>query len=292
MKAGASDAPPLRVMIVDDEAPARRRLALLLETIHGVTLAGEAANGVAAVEAIVALSPDLVLLDIRMPGLDGFEVIEAVGRAAMPDVVFVTAYDEHAVQAFEVQALDYLLKPVDPARLREAVARAVARRGEARAARNMRREAVAVIAADRVGPLRRLLAHDAAGAAALVDLHTLVLARAQRNYVLLRSPQGEFRARGTIGDLAARLDPQRFLRVNRSDIVRLDAIVQLAPWSHGDYRIVLPDGLALLWSRRYRARDAGQFSLARTRVTQRAGDAPNGSQGSAKATTLSERVTP
>ncbi|MBI2796808.1 MAG: response regulator transcription factor [Gemmatimonadetes bacterium] len=262
---------PLKVLVVDDEAPARRRLAMLLARIPGVVLVGEAANGVAAVEAITELAPDLVLLDIRMPGLDGFEVIEAVGRAAMPDVVFVTAFDEHAVRAFEVKALDYLLKPVEPVRLRDAVGRAVARRGEARGARSMRREAVATIAAERVGPMRRLLAYDAAGAASLVDLDAVVLARAQRNYVQLRTPQREFRARGTIGDLADRLDPQRFLRVNRSDIVRLDAIAQLAPWSHGDYRIVLPDGMALLWSRRYRARDVGQFSLVRERTGEAKG---------------------
>ena len=265
----AAAASPLRVLVVDDEAPARRRLIALLAAIPEVTVAGEAADGPSAVARIAALAPDVVLLDIRMPRLDGFEVIEAVGQGAMPDVVFVTAFDEHAVRAFDVRALDYLLKPVEPARLRDAIARAMDRRFEAAERRKARRDDVDAVAAERARPLARVLAHDARGKAALVPVSALVLARAQRNYVALHTAQGAYRVRGTIGDLAERLDAARFLRVNRSDIVRLDAIEELAPWSHGDYRIVLPDGAALLWSRRYRARDARQCSLVRARAAGR-----------------------
>ena len=253
---------PLGVLVVDDEAPARRRLAALLADVPAVVIVGEAADGVEAVARIEALAPDLVLLDIRMPGLGGFDVIEALG-AAMPPVVFVTAYDAHALRAFEVHALDYLLKPVEPARLHAAVERARLLRGAPRARRTAVASAAAELAAREVRPLHRLLASDASGVMALVAVDEVVLARAQRNYVALRTGRGEFRLRGTIAALEERLDRTRFLRVNRSDIVRLDAIASLAPWSHGDYRLVLPDGSALLWSRRYRARDAAQFELAR-----------------------------
>ncbi len=251
---------PLRVLIVDDEAPARRRLARLLASMPDVALAGEAEGGHEAVERIRALTPDLVLLDVQMPGLDGFGVVEAVGPSAMPAVVFVTAYDAHALRAFEVRALDYLLKPVAPDRLREAVDRARPRATVRRAAESA--DAVAAPPSeDAPGPpLRHLLVHDARGAQ-LLPVDDVELARAERNYVALHTARGAFRVRGTIGALAARLDASRFLRVNRSDVVRLDAIRELQPWSHGDYRIVLRDGTALLWSRRFRAEQAGAFEL-------------------------------
>lgn len=251
---------PLRVLIVDDEAPARRRLAMLLADDPTAMVVGEADDGPEAVAQVEALAPDVVLLDIRMPGLDGFEVIEAVG-AAMPAVIFVTAFDEHAVRAFTVQALDYLLKPVEPARLAHALARARERRDGAAAARRAWQAKTVAVAAAQARPLARLLAHDANGDVALVAVDDIALARAQRNYVELHTARGAYRLRGTIGALEARLDRVQFLRVNRSDIVRLAAIAKLSPWSHGDYRLELPGGMALLWSRRYRSRDAAQFAL-------------------------------
>lgn len=247
----------LRVLVADDEAPARRRLRRLLDALPDVEIVGEAATGAEAVAAIHALVPDLVLLDVQMPELDGFAVVAAVGVDAMPPVVFVTAHDEHALRAFEVRALDYLVKPVAPERLGDAVARARARR------RPERRAELAGVVAERAGPLRRLLALDERGAAHLLDVEAITLARAERNYVTLHTPRGAFRVRGTITALAERLDPTRFLRVNRSDVVRLDAIRELRPWAHGDWRVVLPDGRALLWSRRYRAQAAGRFEVAR-----------------------------
>jgi two-component system LytT family response regulator len=250
---------PLRVLIVDDEAPARRRLARLLASVPDVALAGEADGGQEAVERIRALTPDLVLLDVQMPGLDGFGVVDAIGPSAMPAVVFVTAYDAHALRAFEVRALDYLLKPVAPDRLREAVDRARPHAAVRRAAE--RADVPPAAPEDASGPpLRHLLVHDARGAQ-LLPVEDVELARAERNYVALHTARGAFRVRGTIGALAARLDASRFLRVNRSDVVRLDAIRELQPWSHGDYRIVLRDGTALLWSRRFRAEQAGAFEL-------------------------------
>ena len=190
----------------------------------------------------------------------------------MPPVIFVTAFDEHALRAFDVRAIDYLLKPVEPARLRAAVTRARQLRDATAAERRLRHASIAAVAAEQARPLQRLLAHDASGDVALVSVDDLVLARAQRNYVSLKTTSGEFRVRGTIAALEERLDPRHFLRVNRSDIVRLGAITSLAAWSHGDYRIELP-GIALLWSRRYRARDAAQFELARARTPETQGKA-------------------
>ena len=255
----------LRVLIVDDEAPARRRLTRMLAAIPEVALVGEAESGIDAVERIETTSPDLVLLDIQMPSLDGFGVIDAVGPDAMPDVVFVTAYDEHAVRAFEVHALDYLLKPVAPERLRAAIDRALARQASPdepppRDADEPTERAAALDAVVRTRPLRRLLVRDDRGAR-LLAVDAIDLARAERNYVALHTADGVFRVRGTIGTLADRLDPDTFLRVNRSDVVRVDAIAEMQPWSHGDYRIVLRGGLALLWSRRYRAASGAEFEL-------------------------------
>lgn len=262
--------PPLRVLVADDEAPARRKLRRLLDTVPGVAVAGEAASGEEAVTQIAALAPDLVLLDVQMPVLDGFGVVAAVGVDRMPPVVFVTAYDEHALHAFEVRALDYLLKPVTGARLRDALDRArrrhaggvVAGAEGATGDAARRRDALAALVGAQ--PLRRILVHDARGpahGARLLSVDAVDLARAERNYVVLHTAYGTFRVRGTVGALAARLDPAAFLRVNRSDVVRLDAVRELQPWSHGDYRVVLRDGTALLWSRRYRAQDAAAFGL-------------------------------
>jgi two-component system LytT family response regulator len=249
---------PLRVLVVDDEPPARRKLLRLLGELPDVAVAGEAESGPEAVARIRELAPDLVLLDVQMPGLDGFGVVQAVGVDAMPAVVFVTAHDEHALRAFEVRALDYLLKPVALDRLREAVTRVRARlhAHEVAAPDGAAREAAPPTAP----ALRHLLVHDARGAQ-LLPVEDIALARAERNYVALHTARGTFRVRGTIGGLAGRLDAARFLRVNRSDVVRLDAIAELQPWSHGDYRIVLRDGTALLWSRRFRAEQAGAFEL-------------------------------
>ena len=251
----------MRALIVDDEAPARRRLTRLLATIEDLEVVGEAESGDEAVTRIAELEPDVVFLDIQMPGLNGVGVVKAVGVDEMPLVIFVTAFDEHAVAAFEVRALDYLLKPVVPDRLRSDVERAREMLSAPLGAATLQQvEAMASLVRIEGPPLTRLLVQGERGAQLLL-VDSIDLARAERNYVVLYTPQGTFRVRGTIGALADRLDATRFLRVNRSDIVRMDAIRELQPWSHGDYRIVLGDGRALLWSRRYRAQQASAFEL-------------------------------
>lgn len=247
----------LRVLLVDDEAPARARLRRLLQAEPGVTVAGEADDGAQAIEAIRALDPDLVLLDIQMPNGTGFDVIDTVGPDAMPPVIFVTAYDEHALRAFEVRALDYLLKPVAADRLAQALARA-----RSDTLDRATRAATIHDMLESVAPrqhVSRILVH-LEDRAVLVPVDRIDWIEADRNYVWLHSTGKSVLHRQSISAIEARLDPQRFLRVSRSVIVRLDAVREFHPWSHGDYRVVLHDGTTTMWSRRYRAKSGALFA--------------------------------
>ena len=230
----------MRVLIVDDEEPARRKIRRLLSGETDVEIIGEAATGTEAIAAIRQLSPDLVFLDVQMPPPDGFGVIDALGRDNAPDVIFVTAFDEHALRAFEVRALDYLLKPVTAARFREALERARERTSRPAAT------------ASPLRPLARILVRDDTKAF-LLSLDRVDRIEADGNYVRLHSGGKSFTVRMTIGALATRLDTDKFLRISRSAIVRLDAIKELHPWFHGDYHVVMTDGAQLTWTRRYRA---------------------------------------
>ena len=255
----------MRVLIVDDEAPARARLRRLLGTDARVSVVGEAATGEAAVQAIAELAPELVFLDVQMPGLDGFGVVAAVGADRMPPVIFVTAYDEHAVRAFEVHAVDYLLKPVTAERCHAALERARQRmssHGEP-ADRDLAPllQALAPALAPASRYLQRVLVHDERRALFL-PVSAIDRVEADGNYVRLVHGTTEYRIRSTMAALAERLDPAHFLQLSRSTLVRLDAVKELHPWSHGDYRVVLHDGTTLTWSRRYRAQREGEFGGA------------------------------
>ncbi len=239
----------MRVLIVDDEEPARRKIRRLLSGDSDVEIVGEAATGGDAIAAIRRLEPDLVFLDVQMPPPDGFGVIDALGSRDKPDVIFVTAFDEHALRAFEVRALDYLLKPVTPARLREALERARER---------LQRASVAPTAPK---PLVRILVRDETKAF-LLALDRVDRIEADGNYVQLHSAGKSFSVRMALSVLASRLDPEKFLRISRSAIVRLDAIKELHPWFHGDYHVVMTDGARLTWTRRYRAAAMPEFGGA------------------------------
>jgi two-component system LytT family response regulator len=237
----------IRLLIADDEAPARAKLRKLLADARDFEVVGEASDGDQAVERIRALRPDAVFLDIRMPKLDGFEVVEAVGVEAMPPVVFVTAYDEHALRAFDVHAFDYLLKPFAAARFRrvlDRLRRQVADRGDF--AQRLRELLPRY--------LERLLVRKGEDREVLLPVQRIDVIRAERNHVRLLTSEGEYIRRVPLSDLAERLDPDRFLRINRSEIVRLDAVRELQPWFHGDCRVVMKDGTTLMWSRRYRSK--------------------------------------
>jgi two-component system LytT family response regulator len=249
----------VRVVIADDEPPARAKLRRFVAEEPGFEVVAEAADGAEAVDAIRGSAPDLVFLDVQMPGMSGFEVVEEIGVRRMPAVVFVTAYDQHALRAFEVRALDYLLKPFSPARFRDVVERARERLAPARDPALAGRLAELLSAVvEKPRSLRRLLVHRD-GRARLLPVEQIDRIEAERNYVRLHAPGGPFLLRGSIGAMEERLDPDAFLRVSRSDIVRLDAVAELHPWFHGDYRVVMKDGATLTWSRRYRARAGAGF---------------------------------
>jgi two-component system, LytTR family, response regulator len=246
----------MRILIVDDEAPARARLRRLLQTVSDTEVVGEANAGDVAVESIAKLTPDLVLLDIQMPRLDGFGVIDVVGIDQMPATIFCTAFNEHALRAFDARAVDYLLKPVQPERLAVALerARALVRSSRARK-RGMR--SIADLVESHATFLPRLLVHTGTRAH-LLAIDSVDHIRAERNYCTVRSAGKSFQLRRSLASLEPRLDPARFLRIGKSDVVRLSAVSEIQPWSHGDYRVVMRDGTTLTWSRRYRAKSEGR----------------------------------
>ncbi|MFY9826612.1 MAG: response regulator [Thermoanaerobaculia bacterium] len=257
----------IRALIADDEAPARRKLRELLAREADFEIAGEAADGVEAVELIRATAPDVVFLDIQMPRLDGFGVIGEVGVEAMPLVVFVTAYDEHALRAFEVHALDYLLKPFAPSRFQNLIARIRRQVDPERPETGDLAQRIERLLAEvrpAAGYLRQILAERTGhqDRQVLLAVDEIDVIRADGNYlsfITRDGHDGELRRRGTLRDLEDRLDPARFLRLSRSEIVRLDAIREVQPWFHGDARVVLRSGAVLTWSRRYRSKAEGLF---------------------------------
>jgi two-component system LytT family response regulator len=243
----------MRVLLVDDESAARRGLRRRLAGLPDLLVVGECEDGEAAVAAIAELRPDLVFLDIQMPGLDGFGVIDAVGPAQMPAVVFVTAYDEFALKAFEVNALDYLLKPVDEQRLQAAVARARARTPEADPDWTARLAAALQQMAGQGSPRWcRRLAIRGAGRVVLLDVADVDQIESAGNYVQVHQGRKQHLLRETMAALEARLDPERFVRVSRAAIVNIDRVRELQPMFNGDFVVVLKDGTEVTGSRRYR----------------------------------------
>ena len=249
----------IRALIADDEPPARRKLRELLGREPDFEIVGEAADGVEAVAAIRRMSPDVVFLDIQMPRLDGFGVIAEVGTGAMPLVVFVTAYDEHALRAFEVEALDYLLKPVTPSRFQGLLERLRRRIDQGPGDLDERIGRLLAAVRPQSGALRQILAEKEEGRQILLAVGEIDLIRADGNYLTFLSKGEEHRRRGTLREIEERLDPAQFVRLNRSEIVRLEAIRELQPWFHGDARVLLKDGSVLTWSRRYRGKVEGVF---------------------------------
>jgi two-component system, LytTR family, response regulator len=244
----------MRVLIVDDEPLARRGLRQELERFPGVEIVGECGDGADAVRAVVERAPDLVFLDIQMPGLSGFDVIERVGADLMPAVIFVTAYDRHALRAFDVHAVDYVLKPIDPDRFRDAMdhaAAALARRRPQGAARRLEaaaREAVANGAAR--PPLARVVIQDG-GKLRFVETAAIDWIEAAGNYVRLHVAERAHLIRGPLTRLAARLGEGRFVRIRRSALVNVRAITALERYGKGSYAVTLRTGKALVSSRYY-----------------------------------------
>ena len=229
----------MRVLIVDDERRARERLARLLGAFEGLTIAGEAGNGLEAIEQVQTLRPDALFLDIQMPGMDGFEVLENL--PARPHVVFVTAYDQYALQAFAANALDYLLKPVEP----EPLARAVSRLRE-------RQSNVDALLASRP-PLKRLVGKRLQRLHVL-PVETIAYFVAEDELVFAATAEGRFLLNSTLRDLEARLDADQFVRVHKSAIVNLAKVAEIDPDTRSSGSVRLATGETLELSRRYAAR--------------------------------------
>lgn len=239
----------LRTLIVDDEPLARERLKSLLKKDREIELVGEAGNGTDAVEAVRRLVPDLVFLDVQMPELDGFGVVESLGTNLPCAVVFVTAFDHFAVKAFEVHAVDYLLKPFDAARLAEAVRR-VRQRIEAPAA-PPRIDALLADVRPAVVPSDRLLV-KADGRVLVVLMEQIDWVESADNYVVIRAGTERHMQRETLAAMQAKLPPDMFVRVSRSHIVNLRRVKELQPLFHGEYCLILRDGSRLTLTRTYR----------------------------------------
>lgn len=239
----------LRALLVDDEILARERLKAFAALEPDLELVGECADGASAAASIEALEPDLVFLDIQLPELDGFQVIEAVGLDRMPPVLFVTAYDRHALKAFEVHAVDYLLKPFDRPRFQASLARARTWiQGTAGASRLS--GLLESVQASRP-PQDRILVR-AGDRHLLLKTEEIQWIEAEDNYVRLHVEGTSHLVRGTMGGILQRLDPEKFKRVHRSSIVNLDFVKELRPWFHGDYQVFLADGTRLTMPRAYR----------------------------------------
>jgi two-component system LytT family response regulator len=240
----------IRTLVVDDEPMARERIVGLLAQEPDVDLVGECSDGSQAVSAIQSLSPDLVFLDVQMPAGDGFGVLRQLKPEQMPMVVFITAYDEYALQAFEVHALDYLLKPFGRDRLQQSLAHA-RRQHEGHRAGELGKGIMALV--DNIAERKpdRLVVKSG-GRVFFVRTDEIEWIEAAGNYVRLHLASQTHVFRETMNDMEKRLDPERFFRIHRSRIVNADRIKELQPWTSGEYLLVLQNGAHLRLSRNYR----------------------------------------
>ena len=241
-------------LIVDDEPLARRGVVLRLRKFKDIEVVGQCGDGVSAVEKILDLSPDLVFLDVQMPGMDGFEVLRAVPREKLPNVIFLTAYEQHALRAFEVHAVDYLLKPFTAERLHSAIGRVLART-----------QPQEVLTAQSSRPDRNeskfstRLVFKSRGRIVFLPVSDIRWIGAEENYVRVCTDTENHLLRETMAHIEERLDPEMFLRVHRSTIVNLLYVKEVRSEPNGDFTVVLINGQKLPMSRGYRSRISELF---------------------------------
>ena len=242
----------VRAIIVDDERLARRKIRALIKDDPDLQVVGESSNGPDALAAIRDLRPDLVFLDVQMPQMDGFRLLEDLPPAETPLVVFVTAYDQYAVRAFEFSAVDYLLKPVDRTRFTVALRKVKDRlRTEQREAFGARLNALRSHVQTAPAFIDRLPVKTDERVI-LVRIEEVDWIEAEGKYIKVHSGKSQHPVRESISTIEARLDPRKFLRIHRSFIVNIDRIVELERWFHGEYRVVLKDGTKLMLSRGFK----------------------------------------
>jgi two-component system, LytTR family, response regulator len=238
----------IRTLLVDDEELARRGLRIRLERAGDIAIVGECANGREAIAAIARLAPDLVFLDVQMPEVSGFDVIEAVGAGLAARIIFVTAFDQYAVRAFEVHALDYLLKPIDDERFAQALQRARKALGTARdgAGSHM------VSAVTQINPAAERLAIPSGDRVLVVRVSDIDWVEASGNYVSVHVGKKSWLLRETIAAMEHRLAPHGFARIHRSTVINIERVAELRSLSNGEYAVALSDGSELKLSRSYR----------------------------------------
>jgi two-component system LytT family response regulator len=243
---------PIRTVIADDEKLARTKLKLLLEAEPEIQVVAECADHDQTVEAVRVYRPDLLLLDVQMPGLDGFHVLRTISKEHMPVVIFTTAYDRYALKAFEAHALDYLLKPFDQERLHDAIERVkneVAKNGDREIARRIL-DYLSKEGAELKNDKRLVI--KAGGRVVFLETDEIDWIDADANYVRLYAGKESYSLRQSIGNLSQRLDPNQFVRIHRSAIVNVSKIKELQPCNSGEYIVVLKNGRELSCSRGYR----------------------------------------
>lgn len=240
----------LKILIADDEKPARKKILSFLKNTDGNFDLIEAENGIDTVEKILNGKPHLVFLDIQMPGITGFEVIENIGIEKMPVVVFVTAYDQYAVNAFEVNAVDYLLKPFDKERFFKSFNRAK----EQIDFKNKKNELIKNLLNEIKKEKRQLerILVNTGSRYFFVNVSEILFISAEEKYVELNTAKGKYLLRETMTKLEEELDPNKFARIHRSYIVNIEHIGEIQPWSHGDYIVIMKNGEKLSMSRRFR----------------------------------------
>lgn len=242
----------IRALIVDDEPLAREGVALALANERDVEIVGTCEDGPSAVRAIRDLKPDLVFLDVKMPGLDGFGVIGELGAERMPPVIFLTAYEEHALRAFRVNAIDYLLKPIDAGELGKSVERARRRLASSEAWRDELRALVADLKQERTGAEAGRILVRTSGRVHVLDPLEIDWVEAAGDYVTIHAAGKSHLVRDSLRNLEARLGPHGFRRIHRSTLVKLASIRELVAKDNGDHEVVLHDGTVLRLSRNYR----------------------------------------
>ncbi len=249
----------IRAVVVDDEGLARDTLQLLLDNHDDIEVLAACENGEEAVEAINTMAPDLVFLDIQMPAMNGFEVIETIGPENMPVVIFVTAYDQYALKAFEAQALDYLLKPFDDDRFEQALERVrgmirqqqVGELGARLAALVAGEETAPAPTADATATYLQRIMIKSRQSMYFLRVEDVEWIEAAGDYVAIHAGGKSHLLRETMSGILQKLDPTKFVRIHRSSIVCIDSISELKPYFHGDYIILLKSGKELKLSRRY-----------------------------------------
>lgn len=240
----------LKILVADDEQPARKKVISFLKEITKNIAIIEAENGKETIDKIKNEKPGLVLLDIQMPGFDGFAVIENVGIEEMPPVIFITAYEQYAINAFEVSALDYLLKPFDKERFKKSFDRAIEHINSKRKQSHDFKLLIEEIKKEKKF-LDRIMV-NIGSKYFFVNTNDIIHISAEEKYIEIHTDKGKYLIRETMNSVEESLDPQKFARIHRSFIVNIDQIKEMQPWSHGDYVVVLKNGEKIQMSRRYR----------------------------------------